>query len=124
VFECGEVDVPEYWNLVGAILAAGHQYRQALDRQAARRGAGATVAPPGEPATDGDTVSHHGTLEDYATARGIRCPDCGGALRPDGIPTAAPGSDVRATFVCAPCRRKVPVVIREADLRAWGRRAK
>lgn len=124
VFERGEADVAEYWNLVGAILTAGHQYRQALDRQAARRGAGATVAARGEPTTEGNTMSAHGLLEDFATAQGSRCPDCGGALRLGSIPTAAPGSDARATFVCSPCRRKVPVVIREADLRAWGQKAK
>lgn len=124
VFECGEVNVPEYWNLVGAILTAGHQYRQALDRQAARRGAGATVAQWGEPAADGDVRSANGLLEDFATAQGIRCPRCGGALRLGSIPTAAPGLDARATFVCAPCRRKVPVVLREAEIRAWVERAK
>lgn len=118
VFECGEADVPEYWDLVGAILTAGHQYRQALDRQAARRGVGATV-PRGEVTTGADTASDFGLLESYATDRGIRCPGCGGELRLGGVDPAAPGSDARATFVCAPCRRDVSVVIRQADLVAW-----
>ncbi len=119
VFERGGADVPEYWDLVGAILTAGHQYRQALDRRVARRGAGATVAPRGERATDGETMSAHGLLEDFATARGIRCPGCGGELRLGSVDPAAPGSDARATFVCAPCRRDVSVVIRRADLVSW-----
>lgn len=119
VFERGAADVPEYWDLVGAILTAGHQYRQALDRRAARRGAGATVAPRGERATDGETMSAHGLLEDFATARGIRCPGCGGELRLGSVDPALPGSDARAKFVCAPCRRDVSVVIRRADLVSW-----
>ena len=119
VFERGEANVPEYWDVVGAILTAGHQYRQALDRQAARRGVGATVVPRGEVTTGADTMSTHGLLEDYAIDRGIRCPGCGGELRLGGVDPAAPGSDARVTFVCAPCRRDVSVVIRQADLVSW-----
>ncbi len=118
VFKRGEANVSEYWNLVGAILTAGHQYRQALDRQAARRGVGATVVR-GEVTSGADTISVHELLEDYASDRGIRCPGCGSQLRLGVVNPAAPGADARVTFVCAPCRRDVPVVIRRADLGSW-----
>jgi hypothetical protein len=123
VFARGEADVPEYWSLVGAVLTAGHQYRQALDRHAAGRGAGATVAAWGEPAVGGDVSPIRELLEDFATSQGVRCPKCKGAVRLDGISTAAPGADAQAAFACARCRRTMPVVIREAELRSWSRRA-
>lgn len=119
VFEGGEVAVPEYWELVGAILTAGHQYRQALDRQEARRGAGSTV-PPRDGVTADDGASAPGLLEDYATDRGIRC-GCGGALRFGDVVPADADSDARVLYVCNTCRRDVPVVIRQDDILSWFR---
>jgi hypothetical protein len=119
VFERGETDVPEYWDLVGAILTAGHQYRQALERRAPRRRRGASAETRDGVTIDDQAMSASSLLADYATDRGIRCPGCGGELRLGGVEPAAPGSDARATFVCEPCGRDVPVVIRQADLVSW-----
>lgn len=120
VFESGEAAVPEYWELVGAILTAGHKYRQALDRQEARRGAGSTVASRDGVTADDSGASASGLLEDYATDRGIRC-GCGGALRFGDVAPADADSDARVLYVCNACRRDVPVVVRQDDLLSWFR---
>src|SRR5262249_35008521 len=84
---------PEYWALIGAILSAAHLYRQALDDQGGRRGTRRNSSRPVEAAAVGAVnQSDAGFLEDFAAARGLRCPACDGPLRLRTYVPAAEGA--------------------------------
>ncbi len=100
--EHDDTGVPEYWDLVGAILTAGHRYRQAADRRAARRRRATPAAA-------------RRALEAYAAARNLRCPTCGGSLHVTRLENAEPGSIAQVAFECGLCRHEVPVVIEKGD---------
>jgi hypothetical protein len=112
-----------YWDLVGAILAAAHLYRQALDRQAAgrgtrqRRGAEAAASTP-------NGVSEAMLLEEFASSRKIRCTDCSGALRLRRYhPAGSDEDNFAADYACRRCGRDVPCTISRSDLERWLLRA-
>jgi len=76
-FVHGERNCSEYWDLVGVILRAAHIYRQALDRQNQRR-APSRVAYDEDGAMT-DSLSTEQLINDFATARLLRCPVCHGS---------------------------------------------
>ena len=86
---------------MGGLLSAASLYRQALDRQAQERGVrsrdGADQAVINDKPEDSDAAF----LEDYATARGHRCPACQGALRlRDYRPAGPDDAAFVAQFTC------------------------
>lgn len=118
VMDRGSQSCPEYWDLIGAILAAAHRYRQALDEQEQQRrvrpnrsGAIATLAGP-----DSD-YSQATLLEDFAAHRKVRCPKCAGTLRLERYhcpaKVNAPG---RAEYRCRGCNHPVAMAFSQSDL--------
>jgi hypothetical protein len=108
----------KYWDLIGAILTAGHLYRQALEDQAQRRGirerrwsADALAQVSNEPQSPG------GLLEEFITARGVRCSQCDGVLRMKSFRPAGPkATSFCADFFCSVCDLGTRVSILRADL--------
>jgi hypothetical protein len=123
VFVDGDSNVPEYWELVGAILTAGHQYRQAFERQEARRGARFSKSDEGATtALSSEESATLGMLDDYAMGRGFRCSNskCQGGLRLESVAGVAEDAETcSASFVCVECRHPVSKTISYADLAAW-----
>jgi hypothetical protein len=112
---------PEYWDLVGAILSAAHLYRQALDDQGRRRGTRRNSSSSVEAAAVGAVnQSDAGFLEDFAAARGLRCPGCGGPLcLRTYVPAAEGAEQFAADFHCPACATQIRHVILRADLESW-----
>jgi hypothetical protein len=112
---------PEYWRLVGAILAAAYSYRIAWNRQNEQRGvhrrnsnlAEATSALPlGFIEAD--------QLEAFAAARQARCPDCGGKLHYLAFhPGDSNDEQFHADYECASCLKLVPVSAPRSELERW-----
>jgi hypothetical protein len=110
-----------YWNLIGAILAAAHLYRNALDRQERGRGTRATVsleiqAPP---AVDevGDDLA---LLRDFLSTRGLTCPRCRSAVELRSADPAGAGTDAfDAHLTCRTCSRAVTHRVATDDLMRW-----
>lgn len=112
---------PEYWDLIGAILAAAHRYRQAVDEQGERRrvrpnrsGALATLACPAE------EYSVATLLEDFAAHRKVRCPKCADTLRLERYQPAEDGDPGRADYRCRARHQLVTIEFTRSDLeRFW-----
>jgi hypothetical protein len=95
----------EYWDLVGAILAAAHLYRQALDEQAQKRGTFTRNSAAVELASvTAQDQSAAGRLEDFAREQGVRCERCGETVRLHKYHPSTPDADeFRAEFACRAC---------------------
>ncbi len=115
---------PAYWKLIYAILYASHEYRLTADQIAAnrpakrRRRGGKVIEPVAPP--EGPSESQ--LIEDYVTARNLRCGDCGGALRLVQFHHA--GRDetfFRADFECHACSGAETLQIERQDFEAWYR---
>jgi hypothetical protein len=114
-------DCASYWDFVGAILTAAALYRQALDRQAERRGVRQRHSddPDLAEVTDG-TRSEAGLLEEFARGFGLRCPRCGGTLRARGFdPVDAGDDDFDDDFACRDCGHPSRHCIARQDLESW-----
>jgi hypothetical protein len=122
VFRDGDAaDCPEYWDLLGAILSAAHQYSRAYDRQIANRGRPRTggLGPEAATVVTGE-FSDLGLLTDFAASRGWRCPACRGPIRCTAFhPAADPEGPARAAFRCPPCARDVSHTLDYAALLGW-----
>ena len=115
---------PAYWNLIGAILDASHEYRLTADQVAAsrpaerRRRGGKVIEPVSQP----ELQSERQILDDYATDHGLRCGGCGGLLRLVQFHHA--GRDetfFRADFECRACFRAENFRIERQGFEAWYR---
>lgn len=126
VFVHGEAAVPAYWKLVGGILTAGHQYRQALERQEAGRGATRSTADPATTVVSAEgELSTERLFEEYATSRCFRCRHCQGKLRCCRVTPAKTGANTcSATFGCKSCGKETSKRIRYEDLKASFREQK
>jgi hypothetical protein len=110
-----------YWDLIGAILSAARLYRRALDDQCRRRG---TRQRPGSAAEAAAVAavnqSDAGFLEDFAAARGLRCPGCKGRLGLRKYAPASEGADhFDADFQCPACAAPARHAIQRAELEGW-----
>jgi hypothetical protein len=107
-----------YWDLVGAILSAAHHYRQALDEQRQRRGVRERSSDGLDARAAGPVnQSQAGLLEEFAAARGIRCPLCGDALCLRRYEAAGAGAEhCVAIFTCPVSGHESRHVIARADL--------
>jgi hypothetical protein len=114
----------EYWKFVGAILTAASLYRCAADDQANSRGvhlqkgdalAAAAAAP--------DEITEAQLLEDFAEARKVTCPDCGGPLSFLKYYPAGDSDPVRIDYTCRSCQRLVVDITSTACLLDWLRPA-
>jgi hypothetical protein len=107
-----------YWDLVGAILAAAHMYRQALDQQAQRRGSRQRAGAEKIASVTTSAVSEGFLLEEFAKSRKLLCPSCGGALRCRGYHPVKPGEEgCVVDYACGACGRDVPRTLGFADLK-------
>jgi hypothetical protein len=112
---------PEYWDLIGAILTAAGLYRQALDRQAERRGVHQRNSDDPDLAcvTDGGR-SESGLLEEFAAGLGLRCAPCGGELVSRSFdPGDAKDDGFDAEFTCRDCGHESRHRIVRHDLEEW-----
>jgi hypothetical protein len=123
VFVQGRTDCGEYWDLVGAILTAAHLYRLALDEQQQKRGVrernGAAAI---DEAVAPSELSVAGLLEQFAAARGLRCPNCHGPVCLDERRSdrESDGDFFQAHFTCrGGCGRSLALSIAEDELREW-----
>ncbi len=112
----------EYWNFIGVILLAAHQYRLAVERQEQKRGHRQQLggdasdaikrddAPPAEP-----------TLwEDYAVDHELVCPSCQNELSFDRrVSPAIRSKTATVHYRCTECGERVEERVREADLASW-----
>jgi hypothetical protein len=120
VFGLGQADCGEYWDLVGAILSAAHFYRQALDEQQQRRGAHQRTLAEGDAVAAPSERSAAGLLEEYATARGLRCPSCHESVRLHEHHLDSDDDGVcHVTFTCPTCNRALALPIGQEELRDW-----
>jgi hypothetical protein len=110
-----------YWDLVGALLSTAHLYRQALDDQGRRRGARQRPGSAAEAAAVAAVnQSDAGLLEDFAAARGLRCPGCKGRLALRKYAPASEGADhFDADFQCPACAAPARHAIQRAELEGW-----
>jgi hypothetical protein len=112
----------EYWELVGAIMAAAHRYRSALDRQQEDRRVRVLDDKEAEnleaPPPDSGTLN----LDALADVLNVMCPDCscvGQYVSRDLIEESGQRQAVMK-FTCPECQRNLqPVPMTEAELREF-----
>jgi hypothetical protein len=119
VFDQGQADCGEYWDLVGAILTAAHLYRQALDEQQQKRAV--RERPGAEHVASAAPVERSiaGLLEEYAAAKGLRCPSCHGGVSLGEYRNDEADGVCQADFSCRACSRRIPFLIKEDELKDW-----
>jgi hypothetical protein len=122
VFRDGQADLcSEYWDLIGGILSAAHLYRQALDQQSASRSVREReLAEPELAAAGSEELPPQRILEEYAGARGMRCPQCQGLLNCRSFHAAGDDEDhADVEFECHDCRHPVRLSIESRDFDRW-----
>jgi hypothetical protein len=113
---------PEYWNLVGVILLAAHQYRIELETQASKRGRRVKTGGKATRAIRRDYTPLAESIlwEDYIVGRGIVCQSCGADLKFVESEPSTEGSDlVTVRYRCTDCNQMVEKRVDRADLVSW-----
>jgi hypothetical protein len=113
-----------YWNLVGAILDAAHQYRIARDQQANSRGGRGHSVELSEPMLN--TVSAReessadlGRLEEFAKYKQLRCA-CGNTLKVLKVyPAKSNAKWFKLDFTCAKCKLPTSKRFGREELTMW-----
>jgi hypothetical protein len=108
--------LPEYWEMVGAILTAARLYRQAADRQANLRG----LRSRGGAAVEGVAAAEGAeALRDFAESQKIACPFCN---KPAHFVRCFPAGDAdqfRMEYTCRRCNLPVEAVFERDTLERW-----
>jgi hypothetical protein len=110
-----------YWSLVGAILTAAHQYRQALDRQNNQRvpGTKRTLSLEKSPEPDVGPESHD-LMRDFISSRQFNCSHCRSRLVFSSVNTSATNDETFTVLLtCPACCRNASRRIPAADLYSW-----
>jgi hypothetical protein len=114
--------LPEYWDVVGAILTAVHLYRRGADEQAQARGVRSrggdvvdTIA-----AANGNN-SHAQLLEDFAVDQKVSCPnpECHRPLHFVRAYPAGDNAEVRVDYACPDCNQAIKAIFPSKALVAW-----
>ena len=111
-------NVKEYWDLIGAILTAAAEYRQALDAQNGARQR--PHLPENTPSALEKTQNH--MIEDYLADQRTRCPKCGSGLRPASENVKHVDGDraaVHCRCVLRNCDGELLVTLDYRDLKAY-----
>ena len=110
----------EYWGLLGAILSAAHEYRQAWESYDQQRGQHVTADAAAVVQGQGAVSSGAGMVTDFARAQRIRCADCGHELQCLRFyPAEEEAVQFQAEFRCSHCAREQSVMICEDTFRQW-----
>lgn len=118
--DANHTELPEYWDLIGAILTAANLYRQAYARQANTRGQHERNTSVGnECAGTAAEGSHAQMLEDYAIERNLRCGNCHGALQFVSYVPANDDDDFRVEYQCERCHRQTAHRLAGLQFREW-----
>lgn len=108
VFERNESDRPEYWNLVEAILLAGHAYRANLNRQDAARGSRQATLPddylaPSTEELQSEEPDQEELLCRVAHSLNFRCAHCDFALVRFAYRASSSAEQALLTGQCSAC---------------------
>jgi hypothetical protein len=113
--------LPEYWELIGAVLTAAHLYRQAADEQAnrrglRRRGGGAVegVAGVADGAADEALL-----IKEFADSQMVACPFCDEPVHFARYFPAGEADRFRMEYACRRCDRPVQAFFEHDALVRW-----
>lgn len=112
----------EYWNFIGVILLAAHQYRMAVETQAENRGRRRQLGGETSDAIPRDDAppSESTIWEDYAVDHKLVCPSCQKELSFDRrVSPAIRSKTATVHYRCTECGERVEERVCEADLASW-----